>query len=162
MSPVSKQRHNSKKSVTKLDMSLWGECDSLFCGGAGLSSWNHPLPQLKTNTHKHTWIHSVVFVYHDFKLSMCVQHIVQRIAFFLLLMSLCFLYLFEENKYIVHACVHSCVCVCYLCVAGEAGPYYSRQELAVYGGGWDDLSWGHGGDALQSLLLGILVLHGNR
>lgn len=54
------------------------------------------------------------------------------------------------------------VCVCYLRAPGEAGPYYSRQELAVYGGGRDDLRRGHGGDALKGLLLGILVLHGNK
>lgn len=54
-----------------------------------------------------------------------------------------------------------CLCVCYLCVAGEAGPYYTRQQFAVYGGGWDNLSWRHGGDALQGLFLGILVLHSN-
>ena len=86
----------------------------------------------------------------DFKLSICDHQVVQKKNCFT---SLCFLDLFE-------VCV--CVCVCYLCAPGEAGPYYSRQELAVYGGGWDDLRRGHGGDALKSLLLGILVLHGNK
>lgn len=61
----------------------------------------------------------------------------------------------------MQACLCASVCVLYLSVAGEAGSHYSRQQLAVYGGGWDDLSRGHGRDALQSFLLGILVLHAN-
>lgn len=50
----------------------------------------------------------------------------------------------------------------YLCISGERGMNYSRQELAVDGGGWDNLSRGHGRDAVQRLILGILVLHSNR
>lgn len=51
-----------------------------------------------------------------------------------------------------------CMFASYRCIAGEAGSHYSGQEFAVYGCGRDDLSGGHGGDALQSFLLGILVL----
>lgn len=76
------------------------------------------------------------------------------------------LYLFTENKYStsVYLCMYVCTCVhkYYLCISREAGTDYPRQQLAVYGRGWDDLSRGHGGDALQSFLLGILVLHVNK
>lgn len=50
----------------------------------------------------------------------------------------------------------------YLCVPGERGVDYSGQELAVDGSGRDDLCRGHGGDAVQRLALGVLVLHRNR
>lgn len=52
--------------------------------------------------------------------------------------------------------------VSYLCVPGKRGMDYSGQELAVDGSGGDDLSRGHGGDAVQRLALGVLVLHRNR
>lgn len=76
----------------------------------------------------------------------------------------------KKQLIIIHVLVFPCVhsrrihvntaglCLCYLWVAREAGPYDPRQELAVDGSGRDDLSRGHGGDALQSFLLGILVL----
>lgn len=63
--------------------------------------------------------------------------------------------LYLEVKY-MYVCVSALAS--YRCIAGEAGSHYSGQEFAVYGCGGDDLSWGHGGDALQSFLLGILVL----
>ena len=56
----------------------------------------------------------------------------------------------------VRACM--CACVSHLCVAREAGPHDAGQQLAVYGCGRDDLGRGHGGDALQSLLFGTVVL----
>lgn len=48
----------------------------------------------------------------------------------------------------------------HLCVSGERGVNDPGQELAVDGRCRDDLSGGHGRDAVQRLVLGILVLHG--